>query len=451
VKTAASYPFYSSLKFRFGLIFGFAFMCFLLIIGFMLHSSVKKQFERSFAAKMKTQGNLILQETEINPLTIPFPASGEYFRLIYDANNKHDTLFDNLPASLKNSKAIGDVEQWRMVTLERSLETGAVIRVLYVLSATELIGDIRQLQTILFLYFPLAFLTALALGYLLSGFLLRPIESIIKKSNEISLQGQIYLLEEPAVHDELHQLAVSLNRMLSQIQKQARDQNAFFASASHELRTPLSVMLTELQTLQNDQIPGTIEPVIKNQIAEVQRLSKLVNDFLLLSQLKSGELILKKTNVNLAEITVELLERFNAQALNNAQTFKIQFLPEDGEFEIYTDKSHLVTMLLNLLENVVKHGRSNSLVHIGIEKVNKDISLTIRNSSKTDIEDTSGLLQEFNRKDLSTDGFGLGLWIVARLAETVGIKFEARFARPDFTARLLFLSDTFVRQDYGTV
>ena len=438
MKTLLTYPFYTSLRFRFGLIFGFAFLCFLLVIGSILYSNVRGQFEKSFAARLKTQGNLILQETEINPITIPFPTSGESFQLIYDANNKHDTLFDNLPPSLKLSQAYADPALWRSVALERTLETGGVIRILYMLPATDLIRDINSLQLILFLYFPLAFLAALVVGYLLSGFLLRPIENMVNKANDISLQGQIHLLEEPVVRDELHTLVVSLNRMLEQIKKQAQYQNAFFASASHELRTPLSVMLTELQILQSDQIPQTIKPVIANQIAEVQRLNKLVNDFLILSQLKSGAINLTKTYINLAEVTIEVLERFSNRLLENIQIVKIELLPQDSEFEVYTDQSHLITILINLLENIIKHGQHNSTVHIRIEKKEDQILLTICNISKTVIADPARLMHEFNKQDFSTDGFGLGLWIVARLSETIGTGFEIDYTQPDFKAQLYF-------------
>lgn len=438
MKTPANYPFYTSLRFRFGLIFGFAFLCFLVAIGFILYSSVRDQFEKSFSARLKTQGNLVLQETEITPITIPFPTNGEYFQLIYDANHKQDTLFNNLPSSLRNFPGQVDPMLWRSASLEKTLETGGVIRILYILPATELIRDINHLQLILFLYFPLAFLAALVVGYLLSGFLLRPIENIVTKANDISLQGQIHLLEEPVVHDELHALAVSLNRMLSQIRRQAQYQNAFFASASHELRTPLSIMLTELQILQHDQIPPNVKPVIENQISEVQRLNKLVNDFLILSQLKSGTLILTKTELNIAEVTLEILERYSTRLLENAQIIKIELLPEDGEFEICTDRSHLVTMLINLMDNVVKHGQHNSTAHLRIEKNDDQIGLTICNSSKTTVKDPTMLMSEFNKQDFSSEGFGLGLWIVKRLSETIGAEFEVDFKQQDFKAQLHF-------------
>ena len=438
MKAPVSYPFYASLRFRFGLIFGFAFMCFLLIIGFLLYSNVKNQFEKSFAARLKTQANLILQETETNPITIPFPASDEYFSLVYHAHNKTDTLFNNLPQHLPNAPIQTDHVLWRTAALERHLETGGKIRILYALSSTELNKDIQSLQLILFFYFPLAFLAALIVGYLLSGFMLRPIENIVNKANDISLQGQIHLLEEPDVQDELHQLVVSLNRMLAQIHLQSQNQNAFFASASHELRTPLSVMLTELQTLQTDQVPQNIQPVIANQIAEVQRLNKLVNDFLLLSQLRSSVLILNKTNINLADITIEVLERFTSRASTNAQTFKLELTPEDGDFCIYTDRSHLITILLNLLENIIKHGEINSTVIISIENASNQTSLSIKNISKTNITNPDVLMEEFSKEEHQTDGFGLGLWIVAKLCETVGARFKIQFEQPYFIARVDF-------------
>ncbi|WP_221391567.1 HAMP domain-containing sensor histidine kinase [Dyadobacter sp. NIV53] len=443
MKTLISYPFYTSLRFRFGLIFGFVFLCFLLATGLVLYSNVKGQFEKSFAARLQTQGNLILQETEINPLTIPLPASAEYFRLIYDARNRHDTLFNNLPGSLNKSVDHTEPLLWRSVKLNRILETGGSIQILYVLPATELIRDIQRLQVILFLYFPLSFLAAFVVGYFLSGFLMRPIENIVKKANDISLQNQIDLLEIPPVKDELHKLTGSLNQMLGRIQKQAQQQNAFFASASHELRTPLSVMLTELQTLQSDVHQTEVKSVIKNQITEVQRLNKIINDFLLMSQLKSDMLVLNKSEVHLPEITIEILERLTAKAQLKHQTFKIELIPEDGEFEIHTDRSHLMTILLNLLENAIKHGQPESIIRIRITEISDKISFIIQNPSQSEINDITMLTNEFRKQDLGSDGFGLGLWIVSRLAETIGAAFEMRYAQPDFTVKLLFIKKDF--------
>lgn len=443
MKTLTPYPFYSSLRFRFGLIFGFVFLCFLLITGLTLYSNVKGQFEKSFDARLQTQANAILRETDINPLTIPLPTLGEYFRLIYQANNKQDTLFDNLPVSIRKSEDIVDRLLWRSKKLTTRLETGGSIQILYFLSATELDEDINRLKIILFLYFPLSFLPAFFVGYFLSGFLLRPIEGIVKKADDISLQNQINLLEEPPVKDELHQLTGSLNKMLTRIQKQIQEQNAFFASASHELRTPLSVMLTELQILQSDHRQLDVTPIIENQIIEnqiieVQRLAKVVNDFLLMSQLKSGLLFLNKTLVNLPEVTIEILERLSAKAQLKHQLFKIELTPEKGEFDFYTDKSHLRTTLLNLLENAIRHGKPESIIYVTIIEEADSLSLQIKNSSLVDIADLTLLISEFSKQDFYGEGFGLGLWIVSRLVEMIGAEITILYDKPDFRVELAF-------------
>lgn len=241
----------------------------------------------------------------------------------------------------------------------------------------------------------------------------------------------------------MHKLTGSLNQMLGRIQKQAQQQNAFFASASHELRTPLSVMLTELQTLQSDVHQTEVKSVIKNQITEVQRLNKIINDFLLMSQLKSDMLVLNKSEVHLPEITIEILERLTAKAQLKHQTFKIELIPEDGEFEIHTDRSHLMTILLNLLENAIKHGQPESIIRIRITEISDKISFIIQNPSQSEINDITMLTNEFRKQDLGSDGFGLGLWIVSRLAETIGAAFEMRYAQPDFTVKLLFIKKDF--------
>ncbi|MBE9462695.1 histidine kinase dimerization/phospho-acceptor domain-containing protein [Dyadobacter subterraneus] len=441
MKTPVSYPFYSSLRFRFGLIFGFVFLCFLLIAGFTLYSNVRQQFEKSFAARLQTQGNAILRQTDVSPLTIPLPTQNEYFLLIYQANDRQDTLFNNLPIQLKSSENNANSSSWRYKVMIRNLETGASIRIVYMLAATELTADINRLKIILFFYFPVSFLAALVAGYFLSGFLLRPVENIVKKADQISLQNQIILLEEPAVRDELHKLTGSLNNMLNRIQKQAKEQNAFFASASHELRTPLSVMLTELQIIDAGSLVPDIKSVIENQIVEVRRLNKLVNDFLLMSQLKSRALILNKSQVNLPELAIEILESLTKKAQLKSQTFKVALVPETGTFNVFTDQSHLKTMLSNLIENAIRHGRPESAIDIEVIQVNQGIVFEIKNESLMAVSDISVITNEFSKQDLNNEGFGLGLWIVSRLCEIIGAEFRIFYIAPYFRVELGFKNE----------
>lgn len=416
MKKTSSYSFYNSLRFRFGLIFGLLFLCFLLVIVFFLYSSVKSQLEKNFESRLESQANITLQKTAINPLTVPLPQEKEYYLLTYNNGRKSDTLFRNLPFSLKTLAVRNyQAKDWKGVHASRILETGGVINIWYYLPANKLNNSIEQLQLMLFIYVPAALIASFIAGYFLSGFLLKPINHIITKANETGLQNEIELLQEPVTKDELYRLTVALNRMLERIQKQSRQQNAFFASASHELRTPLSVMLTELQTLRRENLNDEINQVLQNQTSAVRRLNKSVNDFLLMSQLKADSVAVTKTIFSIADVCVEMIEPLQKAASQNKQIFRVDVFPSDEDFNVHADRNHLAIVVNNLLANAVKHGSFNSTIEIRITKNEERISLSIQNKADLIIDDVNKLKNEFARADVYKDGFGLGLWIADQL------------------------------------
>jgi two-component system heavy metal sensor histidine kinase CusS len=436
VKKYFLYPFYQSLRFRFGLIFGLLFLSFLLVIVFFLYSNVKYQLEKSFADRLKSEANIILQKTEISPLTVPLPQEKEYFLLTYNTGKQSDTLFNNLPLSAKPLSAQSAQPQiWRSAQASRTLETGGVINVVYALPANELNKNLEQFRLILFIYIPLSLFISFIAGYFLSGFLLQPINHIISKANDTSLQNEIQLLQEPKTKDELHNLTVALNRMLQRIQKQSQQQNAFFASASHELRTPLSVMLTELQVLQMSNVSGEIKSVLQNQTAAVQRLNKLVNDFLLMSQLKSGTLVLQKENVNIVELMTGCSEILMNKMQPQHLSLKINMLPVDGNFDVWADAALLRVIIFNLIENALKYAKEQTPIDITIEQTEQNILLNISNTTDKEIINIEKLTNEFQREDNYKKGFGLGLWIVKQLIILHDGKFSLWYVNGIFTAK----------------
>lgn len=433
------YPFYQGLRFRFGLIFGLLFLSFLLVIVFFLFSNVKIQLEKSFESRLGSQANIILQKTEISPLTIPLPQENEYFLITYNNSKKIDTLFNNLPAPAKVLTASNlKTKWWQAIQASRTLETDGVVNVMYALPANELNNDIEQLRLILFIYVPVALLISFISGYFLSGFLLKPIAHIISKANDTSLQNEIQLLKEPKTKDELHHLTVALNRMLQRIQKQSQQQNAFFASASHELRTPLSLMLTELQVLQMSNVPGEIKPVVQNQIEAVQRLNKLVNDFLLMSQLKSGTLILQKENINIVELITGCSERLMDKMQPRNLSLKINLLPVDGNFDVWADAALLNVIIFNLMENAVKYAKEQTQIEIIAEQKEENIVFNISNVTDKKIINIEKLTNEFQREDNYKDGFGLGLWIVDQLVKKKNGNLLLSYQHPLFIAQVIF-------------
>lgn len=437
--TTTNYPFYQSLRFRFGLLFGVVFLLFLLGVIFFLYKNVKTNLGKSFDSKLQSSATVVLQKTEISPLIIPLPQNNERFLLTYNNTKKTDTLFNNLHVATASylPKTKQTTNNWRTTQLTRTLETGGIITINYSLPSTDLDTSIKQLQLLLFIYIPTAFLISLFTGYFLSGFLLKPIRHIVANANKTDLQTAINLLPEPVNKDELHQLTVALNRMLSRIQKQALQQNAFFASASHELRTPLSNMLTQLQTLETKNVSAEILALLQNQTSDVQRLKKTVNDFLLLSQIKSDNITINSTPVNVYECCIDCAETLYAKAAQNHQTFKVTCEPAEEEFVALVDRNHLLIVVNNLLENAIKYGLANAAINIEVAKTLTALTLTISNSTNAIIPNVQELTNEFYRQDIYKEGVGLGLWIVDQLMQRNNCSFHLGLVNKTFSASVV--------------
>ena len=429
------YPFYKSLRFRFGLIFGLLFLACLLVVAIFLYNNVQQQLEKSFTSTLNIKAKNILQKTEISPTVIPLPDENEYFLLTYNNTNTIDTLYNNLPTVILHKTA--ETQHWRSIQRSKKFETGGIVTIIYALKADDLYTALLHLKEILFIYIPVALLLSFVMAYLLSGFLLKPITNIINKANNINLQNNIQLIDEPATKDELHQLVVTLNKMLSRIEKQSQQQNAFFASASHELRTPLSNMLTELQVTQLQDVSPQVQTIFQNQVTEVLRLKKLVNDFLLMSQLKAGALHINKTSVAIADVLFDCIEKVKTRAKEKNQMFKVEFIPEQEEFIVMMDKIQLQIILNNLLDNAIKYGGNDSVIQMMITKTSKNISLKIINQTPATISNAEDLVKEFARTDFMKDGFGLGLWITDQLMQMNDKKLLLSSKEKIFSAELI--------------
>lgn len=408
MKAVAKYPIYKGLRFRFGLSFGLLFFIVLMAFAVVLYKKIQHELQQEFQSRLYAGAELVLQKTSVDPVVVPLPQANEQFELIYSTNSQSDTLYSNLPYSTTTSRSIRSA---------KTFDTGGQLRIQYGLPDDQLRQSLASWQRLLFIYLPLSFFCSLVFGYTLSGVLLRPIRQIIRKASASSLQSDIQLLPEPTTNDELHQLTEALNRMLQRIKFQLAEQNAFFASASHELRTPLSIMLTELQVIENASLSPEMQTVVQNQRAEVERLIKLVNDFLLMSQLKADALNPQEAVVDLLECCMIVITRLQAKAKVQGQRFRLSALPEEEEFLVRADQQQLESILTNLLDNATKYGRVDSVIHVHLAIESNAIRLSINNETDSTIEAPSQLGSRFYREGSYLQGFGLGLWIVRQLVK----------------------------------
>jgi two-component system OmpR family sensor kinase len=233
----------------------------------------------------------------------------------------------------------------------------------------------------------------------------------------------------PRIHDvaregeEVRVLADAFNHMLDRLTDAFAGQRAFVADASHELRTPLTVIRGQLEVLAAQQDPSGAEVrrVERLAQAEVARITRLVDDLLLLAKAE------QKQFLRLEPIDVESFigELWDAATLLAERRFELGEVPAGT---LIADPDRLAQALRNLLANAIEHtARSGSgLVRLQVERLGPG---RIRFAVEDDgpgipAEQRERVFDRFHRTDAARDrasgGTGLGLAIVRAIVEAHG-------------------------------
>jgi PAS domain S-box-containing protein len=221
-------------------------------------------------------------------------------------------------------------------------------------------------------------------------------------------------------------VAMDNARLYRQSQEAVRLREDFLSVASHELHTPLTPLRLHLQTLQRTLATrgdgvGTshLMPKVDKALAQVRRLSQLVDDLLDVSRLTSGRLRLRLELVDLVELTRDLAERFTEQARAAGCTLRVTTSgPTTGQW----DRMRLEQVLTNLITNALKYGVGHP-VELHVTSAGGRARWSIRDQGiGIAPEDLERIFGRFERA-VSTrqyGGLGLGLYISREIARAFG-------------------------------
>ncbi len=266
-----------------------------------------------------------------------------------------------------------------------------------------------------------AALLSLIVALFLSRYALKPLQKIINRAKSIRASETMERLPVSKANDELTELASTINEMIQRIEFSIQTQNQFFASAAHELRTPLANMLAELELKLNCGNEVDHTQTLLSQRDEVVRLKYVVQDFLLMSQLKANVLTIQKTTFRLDDLLYDVLEKMNPSIKENDFTISLNVGPL-SETKIQGDKSKMESILVNIIQNAVKYGSNSKPIRINQSALKNTIELTIVN--------------QVSVKRQKMSGNKLGLWICGKLAEKQGFRFDSSDENGVFTASL---------------
>src|SRR4051794_26965662 len=272
-----------------------------------------------------------------------------------------------------------------------------------------------NLKTILLIGGPAALLLASLAGYVVAFGALRPVEAMRRRAAAISAAEPDERLPLPEAKDELRRLGETLNAMLGRLEAALERERTFVDDASHELRTPLALHKTELElALRYAKTPEEMRAAIASGIVEVDRLSSLAEDLLVLARSEEGKLALHLRRVRLADLLGDVRERFAPRPGEDGRSLVVE--PADG-LVVDADPVRLEQALTNLIENAIEHGAGE----IPLSTADAGGGLEIHVSDHGPgfpPEFLDRAFERFSRADSARggDGTGLGLAIVEAIA-----------------------------------
>lgn len=211
------------------------------------------------------------------------------------------------------------------------------------------------------------------------------------------------------------------------------------STVSHELRTPLSSVLGFTELLLNKQLkPEKQERYLKTIYKEAKRLTNLINDFLDLQRMESGDQIYRMDKLPVNELIIETVEKFRTQNMHS-----IVFIDDASDVVVEGDRERIAQVLMNLVGNAIKFSPQGGSVTISMKNDLNNLRVTIKDEGiGIPEEDIPKLFSKFQRIDNSSrrkiGGTGLGLaicqeiilqhdgkiWIESREEQGTAVHFE---------------------------
>lgn len=410
------------------------------IVGNLAADRVRDDFSREMKGAVATLASQVqIVDTITNTLIVREPDLGDFVSpndasvRIYDARGEELDASPNAAELGPPVPGVHEVGAMRVATVVlRSRQTGRIAGyVQYGRNEQHIDSTIGRLWLFIAAGVIGATLLASLAGVAIARRAMRPISSLTATARTITETGDPSShMPQPRADDEVGELARTLEQMLrsldaarSEREAALKRQREFVADASHELRTPLTSILANLELLQTtlrDADQGEERAMVNSALRSSGRMSRLVGDLLLLARADAGR-IAARTRCDLAEAAGNAAAEV-APTIGERQ-LRIENdrpLPVDGN----PDELH--RMVLNLLDNAVRHTPPGSTIELRLRTESSDAIVEVADDGPgVPIELREQIFERFVRGDGPADtavggGSGLGLAIVNAVAKSHG-------------------------------
>jgi len=296
-------------------------------------------------------------------------------------------------------------------------------------SLTERNRTLHSLITTLGIAGVIVVIMAFAVGWVLSGITLRPIQRIIQTAKKIGDKRDFTRrVDYNGPEDEIGHLASTFNQMLSSLQDAYEKvehslemQRNFVADVSHELRTPLTTLRGNLGLMRRKPTAEMQDDILTDMVDESDRMIRLVNDLLLLARADAGR-SLAKDLLDLSNVLEESVHQ--ARQLDGERMITLSTIEN---CTVLGDRDAFKQVMLILLDNALKHSEGKIDVVLKCDEGKTQVFVEDHGDGIPP-ETLDHIFDRFYRgeNDAAIPGFGLGLPIAKALVEGMGGNIEIK-------------------------
>ena len=290
---------------------------------------------------------------------------------------------------------------------------------------------LSNLREALVISFPAILLILFLVTRLIAGKSIAPIHNVINTANKISKANIAERISLPPHNDEIHALTSTINGLLNRLEDALLRERQFTSDASHELRTPLSIIKGTLEVLiRKPREVIQYEEKVSYCISETDRMTRLIDQLLLLARYDTGKVNPVKTEFLFSEKIEMVLHRLDSLLEDKRISVNRDI---DKNLILNADPGMTEIILENILTNAIKYSGNESSIDIKAVRNGSGILFSVKDYGIGMTEQQiKNIFDRFYRADASRSseagGFGLGLAISKKLCDIQDIKINVESA-----------------------
>lgn len=256
---------------------------------------------------------------------------------------------------------------------------------------------------------------------------------VIKNQREVFKEQTIHFKNKiqkrtRALQEVTHQRIVQAD----QISKLKDD---FIFIATHELRAPTTAIVGNTELLLSDshvqKLPKKIQAQLKDLETAGNRLQQLIKDLLNIARIESGSLTLFLKPVHLQQVIENVVTEIETSAGKENITITVD--DSIGNMDcthVMGDEKHIKEIFTNLLTNAIKYNKPHGRITLSCASSSQTLAISVTDTGiGLSPEEQKKLFTKFFRVDTSTEGTGLGLWIIKKITEKMHGKITVESAK----------------------